>query len=68
MEKAIDIKEVYKKLKAIERSMVTKEELDSALESVMIISNEDAMSQIQGSEKDIKSGKTKKVKSIKDLE
>ena len=51
----------------IEKSMVTKNELDSALESVMVYSNEDTMRQIKESEKDIKSGKVKKINSVKDI-
>ena len=44
----------------LEQTMVTKKELDSALESVMIYSNEETMAQIQESEKDIQEGKVKK--------
>ncbi|MEK6926494.1 MAG: hypothetical protein AABW50_04415 [Nanoarchaeota archaeon] len=68
MEKTINIEELSRKLKIIEQSMVTKKELDSALKSIMIYSNEDTMRQIEESEKDIKSGKTKKINSIKDIE
>ncbi len=68
MEKSINLEELYKKLKTIERSMVTKNELDSALESVMVYSNEDTMRQIKESEKDIKSGKVKRINSVRDIE
>ena len=67
MEKTINLEEIYRKLKMIEKSMVTKNELDSALESVMVYSNEDTMRQIKESEKDIKSGKVKKINSVKDI-
>lgn len=67
MEKTVNLEEVYRKLKMIEHSMVTKSELDSALESVMVYSNEDTMRQIKESEKDIKSGKIKKINSIKEI-
>ena len=68
MEKVINLEEVYRKLKMIEQSMVTKNELDSALQSVMICSNEDTMRQIKESEKDIKSGRIKRINSIRDIE
>ena len=67
MEKTMDLEEIYKKLKAIELSMVTKEELDSALESVMINANEDTMKQIKESERDIKAGRIRKINSVRDI-
>ena len=67
MEKMIGLQEVYEKLRAIERSMVTKKEIESALESVMVYSNDDTMRQIEESEKDVKSGKVKKISSVKDI-
>jgi len=67
MEKTINLEEIYRKLKIIEQSMVTKKELDSALESVMVYSNEDTMRQIKESENDIKLGKTKKINSVQDV-
>ena len=67
-EKQINLLDIYRKLKIIEQSMVTKEELDRVLESAIIFSNEDTMRQIEESEKDIKSGKVKKINSVKDIE
>ena len=67
-ERTINLLDIYRKLKLIEQSMVTKEELDAALEEVIVISNEDTMRQIEESEKDIKSGKVKKINSYKSLE
>jgi len=67
MEKMIGLQEVYEKLRAIERAMVTKKEIESALESVMVYSNDDTMRQIEESEKDVKSGKVKKISSVKDI-
>jgi hypothetical protein len=64
---SINLMDVYKKLKEIERNMATKEELAQALETVCIMSNEDTMSQICDSEEDIKQGKCKEIKSVKDL-
>ncbi len=67
-ERTINLLDIYRKLKIIEQSMVTKEELDRVLESAIIFSNEDTMRQIEESEKDIKSGKVKKINSVKDIE
>ena len=68
MEKVVNLQEIYRELKMIERDMVTKAELNSALESVMVASNEDTMKQIRESERDIKEGRTKKITSINDIE
>ena len=59
---------IYRKLKMIESSMVTKEELSRVLESAIIFSNEDTMRQIEESEKDIRSGRIKKINSVNDIE
>jgi hypothetical protein len=67
MEKVVNYEDVYRKLKMIEQTMVTKAELNKALETIMIVSNEDTMKQIKNSEKDIKKGKVKKINSVKDL-
>ena len=63
----INISEVYKKLKEIERTMATKQELAEAMETVCILSNEDTLNQIKSSENDIKRGKFKEIGSIEDL-
>ena len=48
--------------------MVTKEELNSAIETIAILSNEDTMRQIVESEEDIKAGRFKEIESVDDLE
>ena len=67
MEKSINLEDVYMKLKIIEQSMVTKRELDEALETVFVSSNEDTMRQIEESEGDIKARRVKKINSVKDI-
>jgi len=67
MEESINLIDVYKKLKEIERNMATKEELSQAMETFCILSNEDTMQQIESSESDIKRGKFKQIRSVKDL-
>lgn len=64
---SINLIDVYKKLKDIERNMATKEELSNAMETICILSNEDTMQQIESSESDIKRGKCKQITSIEDL-
>ena len=67
MEKTINLEEVYKKLKMIEQSMVTKVELNRALETVMVESNDDTMRQIRYSLADLKAGRVRKINSVKDI-
>lgn len=67
MEESINLIDVYKKLKEIERNMATKEELAQAMETVYIMSNDDTLEQIESSESDIKRGKFKEIRSVKDL-
>ncbi len=64
---SINLIDVYKKLKEIEKNMATKEELAQAMETVCILSNEETIQQIESSESDIKRGKFKQIMSVKDL-
>lgn len=57
METTMNIKEIYEKLKQIERTMATKQELAQTIETVCVLSNEDTMNQIESSENDIQRGK-----------
>jgi PHD/YefM family antitoxin component YafN of YafNO toxin-antitoxin module len=67
MEKTITLTDIYLQLKKMEQAMATKEELESALETMSVLSNEETMQQIKESEKDIKSGKITGVNSVEDL-
>ena len=67
MEKGINVESIYKKLKAMETSMVTKDELNFILETFMILSNDETMSQIEESEKNIRLGNVKKIDSVADI-
>ena len=67
MEKEINVESIYKKLKAMETSMVTKDELNFILETFMILSNDETMSQIEESEKNIRLGNVKKIDSVADI-
>jgi hypothetical protein len=64
---SVNLMDIYKKLKEIERNMATKKELAQAMETVFILSNEETMQQIESSESDIKKGKFKQIMSVEDL-
>ena len=67
MENTIKLEDLYRELKKIEQAMITKAEMNSMIETIAILSNKDTMKQIIDSEKNIKSGKVKKINSINDL-
>jgi len=63
----INIQGINERLKQIENSMVTRQELEEAMETIAILSNEDTMEQIKLSEEDISKGNFKEVISVDDL-
>ncbi|HLC55522.1 MAG TPA: hypothetical protein VJJ75_03220 [Candidatus Nanoarchaeia archaeon] len=67
MPEAITIEKVYNELKLIERNMVTKEEMERIVDTIEILSNPDTMEQIIRGEEDIKNGRVKGVKSVRDI-
>ena len=67
MPEAITIERVYDELKLIERNMVTKEEMERIVDTIEILSNPDTMEQIIRGEEDIKNGRVKEVKSVRDI-
>ena len=67
MEQEIDPKMIYKKLLEMQKSMITREEMDSYLETIQILSNPDTMRQIKKSENDIWKGNVSEINSVSDL-
>ena len=47
--------------------MISKQEFNSIIETMEILHNPETMKRIKESEDDIKAGKTKRVRSVKDL-
>lgn len=64
---AITVEDVFKELKQIEQKMLTKEEFEEAMETLEILSNPETMASLRRAEKDIKTGKVKKISGVKDL-
>ena len=67
MATSVTLSRIYEELKVIEQNMVTKEEISSALETIEIMANEHTMEQIKRSEEDIKTGRIKEIKSVRDI-
>ena len=67
MAEMINLSNIYRELKKIEKNMITKEEINNFIETLEIISNKDTMKQIRKSEQNIKSGKVKEINSIIDI-
>lgn len=59
--------EVFEKLKQIERTMATKQELEQAMETIAILSDKETMEQIKNSEEDITQCNFKEINSVEDL-
>ncbi|HEY9206418.1 MAG TPA: hypothetical protein VIO58_10910 [Candidatus Methanoperedens sp.] len=67
MTESISIEDVYQELKAIEKKMVTREDLEALIDSVEILSNPKTMEAIRKSDTDIKEGRVKEVSSVEEL-
>ncbi len=63
----MNVQVIYKELKFIRENMVSREDFNSILESFEILHNENTVKQLKNSLKDIKEGKTKRVRSVKDI-
>ena len=67
MDQQINFNKIFKELKKIEQSMVTRNEMSRFIETLEILSNPDTMQQIRDSEKDISLGNIKEINSASDL-
>ncbi len=67
MSGTVTIEDVYHELKAIERKMVTHEDLEALVDSVEILSNPKTMEALRRSDLDIKEGRVKEVSSVEEL-
>ena len=63
----MNLKNIYFELMQIKRLMVTKNEINNLLETISILGSQDTMNQISESEKDISTGRTKEINSVKDI-
>ena len=67
MPETVTIQDLYNAIKRIEKRMVTKEDLDSLIDSVEILRNPKTMDALRKSEEDIKEGRVKEITSVADL-
>ncbi len=67
MVSTITLQDVYRELQKLHREMVSKKDLQQALETLSIAQNAETMRQLHESEADISKGKTKPVRNVKDL-
>lgn len=63
----VTIEDIYQELKTIERTMVTREDLDALIDSVEILSNPKTMAALRKSDLDIKEGRVKEISSVEDM-
>lgn len=67
MEQSINPRDLHRALTEISRKMVTKDELEWALETITVLSNPRTMRQIAASEADIRAGRIKEIRSVHNL-
>jgi antitoxin YefM len=67
MPELVTIQDVYETLKRIEQKMVTREELETLIDSVEILNNPKTMEALHKSDQDIEAGRVREVTSVKDL-
>ncbi len=67
MPETVTIHDLYEAIKRIEQKMVTKEDLDSLIDSVEILNNPKTMDALRRSDEDIKEGRVKEIASVADL-
>ena len=67
MPETVTLQDVYRELREIKQKMVSKEEVEQLLETMEILHNPETMRQIRASEEDIRAGRTKPVRGVKDL-
>jgi len=67
MTNSVTIEDVYQELKRIKERMVTREDIESLIDSIEISDNPETMDALHKSEHDIKSGRVKAVTSVEDL-
>ena len=67
MANAITLNELQEEIKKMRKTMVTKQELESWLETMAILSNPETMKQIEASERDVREGRFTEIDSIHEL-
>jgi len=67
MADSVTIEDVYRELKKMEEKMITKEDIESLIDTVEILSNPKTMEALNKSDHDIKAGRVKKITSVEDL-
>ena len=67
MAETITIQTVYNELKKLETKMITKDEIESLIQTVEIATNPDTIKQLIRSKEDITHGRVKEVNSVKDI-
>ncbi len=67
MSSGVTIDEVYQEIKKIRETMVRREDLDSLVDTIELLSNPETIDLIKKSESDIAAGRVKEISSVDDL-
>ncbi|MBI5065619.1 hypothetical protein HZA97_05265 [Candidatus Woesearchaeota archaeon] len=67
MSETISMQSVYEEIKFIKEHMVSRDDFNSLLETFEIFHNPQTVKQLIKSEKDIKTGKVKRARTVRDI-
>ncbi|MCH8851037.1 MAG: hypothetical protein IID41_00130 [Planctomycetes bacterium] len=67
MTQIITLNDLQQEVEKMKKAMVTKQELESWIETLAIMSNDETMKQIEASEREIAADRGREIKSVSDL-
>ncbi len=67
MTQAITLNNLQQEIEKMKKAMVTKQELESWIDTLAIMSNDETMKQIEASEREIAADRGREIKSVSDL-
>ena len=67
MTQIITLNDLQQEVEKMKKAMVTKQELESWIETLAIMSNDETMKQIEASEREIVADRGREIKSVSDL-
>ncbi len=67
MTQTITLNNLQQEIEKMKKAMVTKQELESWIDTLAIMSNDETMKQIEASEREIAADRGREIKSVSDL-
>jgi len=67
MAETVTLQKVFHEIREIKKTMVSKEEIENLLETWEILHDPETVRQLRAAEQDIKAGRTRPVRNVKDI-